>query len=169
MLRIMAENLSNWVKNWGLSIETAIVLVVQVMILGILIPWSREVNSQLAAGREFQAATKAWMEQGPRFTTKDADNLRLTMRNEMAQLIADSIDKLNKRIQDLEDMRRRDTDSISSRLNAAAESSMASKLVGDHLTTRVSELANRISDLRSEVRQFLIDADFQHNSNSITK
>jgi hypothetical protein len=160
----MSKALTAWVKTWGLEMQTVLVLIVQVAILGILLPWSKEVNTQLTTLREFQAATKSWMEQGPRFTTKDADNLKLTIRDEMSRLVVDSFDKLSKRIQDLEDMRRRDTEALVSRLNAATESSTLARLSSEHLTQRVGELTGRFADLRAEMRQFFIDADFSKNS-----
>lgn len=81
---------------------------VQVIIFACVIPWSVWVTSSLQSISRWQARTEMWMEQGPRFTSKDADTLelrvmdRVMVRNaETTKLLSDKLDRLATEIADL--------------------------------------------------------------------
>ena len=122
----MGEAVKRFVGQWGLSVETTIVLICQVIILGLWFPWMREVNKQLAEAREFMASTQSWMDQGPRFTQQHADNLRLTVLYE-----------------------------VSKSITVAAESSAAARSSLDMLSSRVTDLVGRITEFRDDLRRHL--------------
>lgn len=137
------------IKTWAPLVVSCLIAIVQLA----LMPWVRSVNATLAQLVLDERETKTWIGGHHDLVEREKENLRLSIMADVTKLMDAMAVKLAESSRALSlDMR-----------DAGKESQTVSVQV-KVLAEQVAAMSQRVTDLRSEMRQAFIDADFRRNA-----
>ena len=128
-------------------------LLVQIVVIGFLIPWVKDVN--LTLDRHSQILATA---------PKDLENVKLSVEKAVWEKLEVTMNKVHERIQAAESLRSRELEILRDKFDNLRVAVSESKLSTDMLGRQMQDFTTRVSDLKAEFKQAMIDND-QRNAN----
>ena len=141
------QAVQDWMKGNGIKAEVLLVLITNVLLLGVLIPWARQVNTNEMNHRAFEARVQEWIEQQP--TASRA--LRADILGEVQKQIELGIIHVEDKIVAMEKERDTHYANLDDKLRAVEQVTYGSKSATDNLTLRIADLSVQIAALRGEI------------------
>ena len=128
-------------------------LLVQVVVIGFLIPWVKDVNTTLDKHSEILAGT-----------AREHENIKLSVEKAIWDKVEVTMNKVHDRIQNAESVRSKELENLRDKFDNLRIAVSDAKLSTDMLGRQMQDFTTRVSDLKAEFKQAMIDND-QRNAN----
>ncbi len=128
-------------------------LLVQVVVIGFLVPWVKDVNLTLDKHSEILAGT-----------AREHENIKLSVEKAIWDKVEITMNKVHDRIQNAESVRSKELENLRDKFDNLRIAVSDAKLSTDMLGRQMQDFTTRVSDLKAEFKQAMIDND-QRNAN----